>query len=105
MAGLEKGAVKNIVYGRSKNPRIDTVEKLARGLGCSPSELLPLEWQEPGKIDFKMLEESIIYGITVAKRFNPEELSPEKITHLIVIEYIEREAKLRQNTNLQQNNS
>ena len=42
-AGMEASAVKNIIYERSIFPKIDTVDKLARGLGCSPYELLPPE--------------------------------------------------------------
>jgi transcriptional regulator with XRE-family HTH domain len=38
-ANLKKGTLYNIVYGRSKNPRIDSVQAIARQLGCSVAEL------------------------------------------------------------------
>jgi transcriptional regulator with XRE-family HTH domain len=38
-ANLKKGTLYNIVYGRSKNPRIDIMQAIARQLGCSVLEL------------------------------------------------------------------
>lgn len=38
-AGLNETAVRDIIKGRSRNPRIDTLEKLARALGCTTAEL------------------------------------------------------------------
>lgn len=46
-AGLEQTAVKQIKYGRSKNPKIQTIDGLAKAFECDPSELLPKEWQKP----------------------------------------------------------
>jgi len=40
MAGLKGSAVKNIVYGRSKNPTVNTVQKIANCLGVSLNELI-----------------------------------------------------------------
>lgn len=39
-AGLNDTAIRDIVEGRSKNPRHDTVQKIARALGCTASDLL-----------------------------------------------------------------
>ena len=38
-AGLNRNAVQDILDGRSKNPRYDTLEKLAKALGCTVAEL------------------------------------------------------------------
>ena len=38
-AGLNETAVRDIVSGRSRHPRHDTIEKLAAVLGCSAAEL------------------------------------------------------------------
>jgi len=38
-AGLNETAVRDILKGRSRNPRIDTLDALARTLGCSVPEL------------------------------------------------------------------
>ncbi|NUB35688.1 helix-turn-helix domain-containing protein [Azospirillum brasilense] len=38
-AGLREGAAKNILRGKSKNPRADTLQKLAQALGCSVADL------------------------------------------------------------------
>ncbi len=40
LAGLNDTAVRDIVSGRSRHPRHDTIEKLAEALGCSAAELL-----------------------------------------------------------------
>jgi len=55
-ANLNETAVRDILKGRSQNPRIDTLEALARTLGCSVSELTgrgratpPANWTD--KID------------------------------------------------------
>ena len=60
-AGLEKGAVKNIEYGRSIHPRIDTVQKLASALECSPFVLLPPEWSNTkiNELDVEILGEAL----------------------------------------------
>lgn len=39
-AGLNETAVRDIVAGRSRHPRHDTVEKLAAALGCGAAELI-----------------------------------------------------------------
>lgn len=39
-AGLNDTAVRDIVSGRSRHPRHDTIQKLADALGCSAAELL-----------------------------------------------------------------
>ncbi len=39
-AGLNETAVRDILVGKSKHPRHDTVQKLARALGCSMAGLL-----------------------------------------------------------------
>lgn len=38
-AGLNETAVRDILKGRSRNPRIDTLEAIARRLGCSVPQL------------------------------------------------------------------
>lgn len=58
-AGMEKGAVKNIMRDRSIHPRIDTVEKLATALGCRPLELLPPTWREPFYVNSIILGKAI----------------------------------------------
>ena len=40
LAGLNDTAVRDIVSGRSRHPRHDTIQKLADALGCSAAELL-----------------------------------------------------------------
>jgi len=42
-AGLKSSAVGNIIYGRSKNPGIETIQNIARALNCSVSELIEEE--------------------------------------------------------------
>lgn len=39
-AGLRPSAVQNIIYGRSKNPSVETIQAIARAFDCSISELL-----------------------------------------------------------------
>jgi len=39
-AGLNETAVRDILVGRSRHPRHDTVEKLARALGCAVADLI-----------------------------------------------------------------
>ncbi|MGH6720204.1 MAG: XRE family transcriptional regulator [Alphaproteobacteria bacterium] len=39
-AGLNETAVRDILVGKSRHPRHDTVEKLAQALGCTVAELL-----------------------------------------------------------------
>lgn len=38
-AGLKQSTVQNILQGRSKRPRIDIIQAIARNLGCSVEEL------------------------------------------------------------------
>ncbi|WP_431856629.1 LexA family transcriptional regulator [Azospirillum sp.] len=38
-AGVPAGRVKNILLGKSKNPRTDTIRKIAKALGCAASDL------------------------------------------------------------------
>lgn len=40
MAGLKPSAVQNILYGRSKNPSISTIQAIANALGCSVTSLI-----------------------------------------------------------------
>lgn len=39
-AGLSETAVRDILVGRSKNPRYDTLEKIGKIFNCSPDELI-----------------------------------------------------------------
>ncbi|MCP4394251.1 MAG: helix-turn-helix domain-containing protein [Alphaproteobacteria bacterium] len=39
-AGLSETAIRDILVGRSKNPRADTIRKIADLFGCTPAELL-----------------------------------------------------------------
>lgn len=48
-AGLEESAVKQILYGKSKNPRLDTLKKIARVLGCS-LDYLACGVENPGSL-------------------------------------------------------
>ena len=43
-AGLNETAVRDILKARSKNPRIDTLDALARTLGCSVATLRGNDW-------------------------------------------------------------
>lgn len=38
-AELSEGGAKNIIYGKSKNPRADTLKKIAKALGCTADDL------------------------------------------------------------------
>lgn len=38
-AELSEGGAKNIIYGKSKNPRADTLKKIAKALGCTTNDL------------------------------------------------------------------
>jgi len=40
MAGLKPSAVQNILYGRSKNPSVTTIQAIANALGCDIRDLL-----------------------------------------------------------------
>ena len=40
-AGLNETYVRDIIKGRTRNPRTDTLGKLARALGCTRADLLP----------------------------------------------------------------
>ncbi len=40
-AGLNETYVRDIIKGRTRNPRTDSLGKLARALGCSRADLLP----------------------------------------------------------------
>lgn len=92
-AGMEKGAVKNIMRGRSIHPRIDTVEKFATALGCSPFELLPTWWCRPTslqaqEIDEAMLCEAMDYYLKGVKLglFRRDETA-EEIAHMLTLSY------------------
>ncbi|MBY0461724.1 MAG: helix-turn-helix transcriptional regulator [Alphaproteobacteria bacterium] len=39
-SGVKVSSVQNIIYGRSKNPGIDTVKAIAKALGCTLYDLL-----------------------------------------------------------------
>ena len=39
-AGMKPSVVQNIIYGRSKNPGVDTVKAIAKALNCSVTELI-----------------------------------------------------------------
>lgn len=39
-AGMKPSVVQNIIYGRSKNPGVDTVKAIAKALNCSVSDLI-----------------------------------------------------------------
>lgn len=39
-AGLKQSTLQNILYGRSRNPSIDTIKSIARELNCSIEELI-----------------------------------------------------------------
>src|ERR1044071_10317590 len=39
-AGLRRGAIQNIIYGRSRNPGIEILRTIAQVLECSVSELI-----------------------------------------------------------------
>jgi len=39
-AGVKVSSVQNIIYGRSKNPGIDTVKAIAKALGCTLYDLM-----------------------------------------------------------------
>ncbi len=39
-AGMKPSVVQNILYGRSKNPGVDTVKNIAKALGCSVADLI-----------------------------------------------------------------
>lgn len=39
-AGLNRNAVRDILSGKSRNPRIDTLRRLARALVCEPNDLI-----------------------------------------------------------------
>ncbi|RYE12839.1 MAG: XRE family transcriptional regulator [Rickettsiales bacterium] len=39
-AGLNETAIRDIIKGRVKNPRIDTLQKIAKVLNCSIGDLL-----------------------------------------------------------------
>lgn len=72
-AGMERGAVKNIKYQRSRNPRIDTVEKLSHALKCYPCELLPVEWQIPeNTINQTALEEVVLKLMPIYDKFKDD---------------------------------
>ena len=69
-AKLNETAVRDILKGRSKNPRIDTLEALSRVLGCNVSELrgggqaAPAIWTEPidviGAVGSSVRRESVV---------------------------------------------
>lgn len=40
LAGLNKGAVTNIIYNKSLNPTIETMQSIARALNCSVDDLI-----------------------------------------------------------------
>lgn len=42
-AGVKVSSVQNIIYGRSKNPGIDTVKAIAKALGCTLYDLIDSE--------------------------------------------------------------
>ncbi|MCE2716098.1 MAG: helix-turn-helix domain-containing protein [Pseudomonadota bacterium] len=39
-AGMKPSVVQNIIYGRSKNPGVDTIKTIAKALNCSVAELI-----------------------------------------------------------------
>lgn len=39
-AGMKPSVVQNIIYGRSKNPGIDTIKSIAKALNCRISDLI-----------------------------------------------------------------
>jgi SOS-response transcriptional repressor LexA len=49
-AGLSETAIRDIVVGRSKNPRYDTIKKIADLFGCSAEDLLNNEKLEVGEL-------------------------------------------------------
>jgi transcriptional regulator with XRE-family HTH domain len=48
-AGLNETFVRDILKGRTRYPRTDTLAKLAAALGCSPADLLPADLGRPAR--------------------------------------------------------
>jgi len=44
IAALQKGTVRDIIVGKSKNPTINTLTKICKGLECTFNDLLSNEW-------------------------------------------------------------
>jgi DNA-binding Xre family transcriptional regulator len=44
IAGLQKGTVRDIIVGKSKNPTINTLTKICKALECTFNDLLSNEW-------------------------------------------------------------
>lgn len=38
-AGVKRGVIQNILYGRSKNPRFEVIQAIAQALGCTVNDL------------------------------------------------------------------
>jgi len=51
-AGLKQSTLQNILYGRSKNPSIETIKSIARELNCSIEELIgELDYLNPNTLN------------------------------------------------------
>lgn len=85
-AGLDRGSVKSIKYERSRNPRIDTIEKLANALGCYPCELLPTTWQTPKEnINDSVFEEIMLQTLPIYDKYLKEDSPIAHIRYSAVV--------------------
>lgn len=50
-AGLRPSAIRNILYGRSKNPSLSVIQSIANALECSVADLIDEETEEKSKTD------------------------------------------------------
>jgi len=48
-AGLKPSAIRNILYGRSKNPSLSVIQSIANALECSVADLIDEEAEERSK--------------------------------------------------------
>jgi phage repressor protein C with HTH and peptisase S24 domain len=62
-AGLNETAVRDILVGKSRHPRHDTVEKLAGALGCAMAELLGAAREAKAPDDFVLVG---VYDVAAA---------------------------------------
>ena len=98
-AGLPHHAVRNIVRGRSLKPNAETLNDIARALGCTVEDLLekelPQEKDIPDKkkepIDTlyehpKLLKETVEFVITFLEK-NPHDLTLEQVLNCIKLIY------------------
>lgn len=92
-AGLEESTVKKIFSNSSGNTTIRTVEKLAKGLNCSPVELLPEEWSANGNINYHNVENAIkaLLPIFLDLRGTKNETSIDEFTKLVTLMCKEKE--------------